>query len=435
MTFLRSAIALVLGLSIVSAAFAADWNYALRPGDTLAAVAEKYCGSPEFAARLLTYNGFAAEADIPSGARLRIPVAWLKEEPAVAKVLFVGAEAAMEHSLPTALHPGDEIRIGALIRTGAGFVTVEFADGSVLEIAPHSEVLFNRLSSYGDTGMVDTSVRFNRGRGTARVVRKQYESGFRISTPSGIAAVRGTEFRVGIDGVATATETVEGEVAFADSRQTVNVEAGFGVVATGQPGEKLAAVPLPPAPQWTDTRAAMDVTETLAWHALADATSYRLNVGRADGGNWLERELTETEIALSELGPGHHRVTLRGRVNTGLEGLDAVRTLVVRPLPVENFRVRVTDGGRVASWEAPAGVSQFVLQVSTSETFDEVDWQTVVDDSSLTLPRDATSGRTTTYVRVASLSNDVHSSHRVETLEAPPRPWWLLLLLPLLAAL
>ncbi len=55
------------------------------------------------------------------------------------------------------------------------------------------------LGSFDASGMVDTSVRLKKGRVENRVAPQKPDSRYRIITPAAVAAVRGTEFRVGGD--------------------------------------------------------------------------------------------------------------------------------------------------------------------------------------------------------------------------------------------
>ena len=47
------------------------------------------------------------------------------------------------------------------------YANIQFADGSVMRISPDSEVVFDTLSAYRDTGMVDSRVRISRGSGAS----------------------------------------------------------------------------------------------------------------------------------------------------------------------------------------------------------------------------------------------------------------------------
>ena len=141
--------------------------------------------------------------------------------------------------------------MGDSVITAEGAVLVQFADTSELAIQPNSEVLFNKLTAFGPAGMVDTHLRFAYGRGNARVQPQNRGDRFRIQTPQGIAAVRGTEFRVGhrSEENASNSETLEGLVAFLRPDQNTDLPAGFGVAASARGVVKETLLD---APQWLD---------------------------------------------------------------------------------------------------------------------------------------------------------------------------------------
>ncbi len=89
----------------------------------------------------------------------------------------------------------------------------------------------DRLSAYGDTGMVDSRFRLQRGRVESRVrPLKGPGSRYEISTPAAVTLVRGTDFRVGVESGSgiSQSEVVKGEVAVNAAGESVKLKAGFG---------------------------------------------------------------------------------------------------------------------------------------------------------------------------------------------------------------
>ncbi|WP_197485969.1 FecR domain-containing protein, partial [Oleiphilus sp. HI0061] len=55
------------------------------------------------------------------------------------------------------------IRVGDEVATKKGNVLIEFADSSTIRLEENSNLVFNKLSHFGKTGMVDTRLRLKRG--------------------------------------------------------------------------------------------------------------------------------------------------------------------------------------------------------------------------------------------------------------------------------
>lgn len=277
-----SAIALLWVVSGVAAA--ADWTYGVRPGDDLWRLAAKYCGSTSFAMRIARHNGLSSPKALQAGTRLNIPVDWLVRQPADVTVLSISGTVRLDNGQPLAT--GDRVQMGQSVVTDDGFAVVQFADGSQLEIGQHSEVLFNILTAFGDTGMVDTHLRFYRGRGAARVIKRETPSKFRIWTPTGIAAVRGTDFRVGTTGAGSAAksriETVSGAVDFEQPAETLDLPAGFGAIAsqTGSSKEQLLVAPTVE----NTSRVLWQPDQSVRWQPVAEAGRYQTKIYRVEPG-------------------------------------------------------------------------------------------------------------------------------------------------------
>ena len=366
----------VLGSPQALANDRSDYSYTARPGDNLWDLARRFCGSHHHALELSRYNRLADPASLRAGERVRIPVSCLVKQPAAASVR-VGSESAelVRDGVAQAVPAGTEVRMGDSIRTGdGGFVVVQFADSSLLTVRPDSTVMFVLISAFGETGMVDTLVRVNRGRVQHVVNDSMRGSRHRIATPVGVAAVRGTRFRVGVpggtDGNSATVATTEGVVGFEDARaQALDLPAGTGVVATESGSVKELLLPAPALPARVDLVQA----QTLDWPDVPDAVGYRVT-GFSSGEPVFEALSTDSEIVVPA-SQGVYDLTVRGIAASGLEGLDAAAQLVVAaPVPT-NLGHDVQDDGSVhLSWSGEVGESGFVVQIRDSQ---RGDWREV----------------------------------------------------------
>ncbi len=365
-------------------ALAQDWDYRVRPGDTLWDLSARYLKPSIAWERLQAHNRVADPYRLPPGTPLRFPVAWLQVQPAPAKVIAVRGQvqASAEGGGGSSVAEGDLLRIGQTLQTGANAsVTIEFADASRLQLRENSRLRLDQLSRYGHTGMVDTRLRLEQGRSSNRVTpAKGPASRYIIDAPTATSSVRGTLFRVsaGQDGRAAATEVIEGRV-------QVGNRGGQQMVAPGQASRSPAAELGPGAPQALLPAPRLETAalllETLparvAWQAVAGADHYRLEVVRGDQPEILlyAQDAASPPLTVPELPPGTLRLLLRAVSADGVEGLDAQADFQVHDQPVAPLTVSPLSGQTVYAtrprfeWTRAPGAQASVLQVARDASF------------------------------------------------------------------
>lgn len=416
------AAALCLLIAVLSAtpATAAEqyWTYTVRPGDTIWGLTEKHCTSVLHWKRIQRINKLPdtpARGILP-GTRLRFPIDILKYQPVSARVrLFRGSAQVSRvngESLPVTagleLHSGDRLQVAE-----DSNVTIRFADDSELLVLGGSEIVFDSLSAYGDTGMVDTRIRLQSGQVNTRA-RKQRGGGSRyeIITPAAVAAVRGTEFRVSADSdkPVARSEVLEGNVAVSGEGASRDVPAGFGVLAkAGVPPS--APKPLLPPPDLAPQLAVLDrLPLEFNWDAVDKAQKYRFQVADSSAFDSLLVNAVSgsTRGYYEDLPNGQYALRVRGIDADGLEGVDAVQpfTVAAHPQPPALIGLRdkviVRDATPEFGWSRPVDIEQFHLQVSANDAFDSL----VADESTLRSERYTPSAELAAghyYWRVASI--------------------------------
>jgi hypothetical protein len=189
---------------------------------------------------------------------------------------------------------GDRLRNRDVVATSANTrAALRFTDdGSILRINPGSQV---RLTSGDERGAVVRTLQLEFGEVWARVNRRN-GSEFRIQTPAGVAAVKGTEFLVRIDSAGgTTVITLEGVVEFFNEAGRTDVGAGQRASAGSQSDAPEAG----PA-----TRAELRRAEEAGGEDAADA-------GRA---TWVEVQLQHADGRVRTLMMQVPADALRGRV-------------------------------------------------------------------------------------------------------------------------
>lgn len=389
--------ALLLGLALLLAALAAqaaDWSYRVRPGDTVWDLSRRYLRADIPWQQLQAYNRIADPARLAPGSVLRMPVDWLRLQPAPATVLGVHGEATFARAgrPPQPVVAGMQVGMGLQLRTGPGAsLALRFADGSQLLLQENSTLALDRLAAFGRSGMVDTRLRLLRGRASNQVNKLRLGSSFSIQTPALTSSVRGTRFRVAQDDAGARTEVGEGHVQAQDARERVQLRAGQGVASRG-PQSPLAVQALLPAPAGL----AVDARQRpirLHWQAVPGAARYRVEVGGNPAFPYLllDTVVDAPELAIPALPDGAQRFRVRAIAADGLEGLDAEAELPVQlPAPfalapadaaeldVERPRLRWSALGADARYRlqlAPADDPGFARPLLDADGLEATDWR------------------------------------------------------------
>ncbi|MCG8673573.1 MAG: FecR domain-containing protein [Pseudomonadales bacterium] len=377
----RLLLALVL-LFGAQSAMAEEWIYTFRPGDTLWDLCAKYIAAPNCWQKIAERNQVEKPKQIKPGTRLYLPISWLKILPASVKVLSTRGDVKLlrpEQEEPTLLEKNAKILVGDQILTGEGTATLQFADESILIITPGSEVSFDTLSLYGESGMVDTRVRLNRGRAKAKVKPVQGPaSRYEILTPAAVAAVRGTEFRVvseATDPPAMRTEVLEGNVAVGNDSGEQALQAGFALKAVSgeKPAEpiKLLEPPVFVSELPEEIRA---LPWSLEWLPIEAADSYRVQVyekGFFFDDLVKELQTKSVKYSVNQLEDGRYDILIRAIDKNGFEGLEAKYTAnVTKPTAVKPVaatgKLKTVDGKQQIAWQWPAveGADKYKLVLS-----------------------------------------------------------------------
>lgn len=379
----RFALTVILLLAC-SVAVAQDWTYRVRPGDTLWDLGNRYLKPDVGWHKLQAHNTVDDPYQLPPGRVLKFPIAWLRVEPAPARVLAVrGPVQVSGPSDPArAVSTGMALSIGSQITTGSdASVTLAFADDSHLLLRENSQLLLDQLSSYGATGMVDTRLRLQRGRSSNRVTpARGPASRYIITAPTATSSVRGTLFRVsaGDDHRAASTEVVQGRVQVGNRGGLRMVEPGQASLSHSTRIAPGASQPLPPAPVLDPGRLrTASLPLVAAWQPVPLAAGYRVEVVRAETPEILlyARDVADSEVVIDALPPGAMRLLVRAVDAEGVEGHDAGTDFVLAdgpepPLTLSPQHDQTVHQPRPRfAWAKVAQADSSVLQIAREPLF------------------------------------------------------------------
>lgn len=381
----RYFIGLVVTCLLGMPALAQDWVYSTRPGDNLWNLADEYLiDGVRYTTRLQRHNAISTPRQIPAGTRIRFPVRWLKQQPASARLVRKAGNVTLlsvGQTTPGPVAQGAALNIGDRLETGTdSAATVQFADGSRMLVQAQSALTFDSMSAYHTTGMVDTTMRLHRGR-IENDVNKAVGPGsrFRIITPAAVAAVRGTDFRVGFrsDDETMFSEVTGGEVGVSAQNVTRELPAGFGLLAkTGSPPpppRELLSAPVMAALPLRAERLLL----AFEWPDIAGAASYRAQLyAAADLDSLLlDKVVNSARVEWNAPPDGEYVLRVRAVEADGLEGLSADHAFVLDARPVPPSPLKPVAGAKIQGpqqslwWSQPEAAVFYHLQVARDEEF------------------------------------------------------------------
>jgi len=411
------------GLVIFSlqTAFAQEWIYTTSKGDTLWDFSKKYLYHVTYWPKIKKINNVSNPRRLQPNRQLRIPLEWVKVNPVAAKVITVYGQVRLQRHEHKGnkedIQPGLLLHLGDSIQTAADSnISIEFADASVITVHENSQAVFDHLTAYGDSGMVDSRIRLNQGRIETRV-RPAIGAGsrFEIHTPSAISAVRGTEYRLTSDSQKQTTnmEVLKGKVSIAADKKTIVVPQGFGSqVAKG--AAPIPARELLKAPTLKELpNRIRQLNYPFSWQSIEAAKQYRVEISAREDFNIVSwnRVLEGSQINLPDLSEGEHFIRVRAIDELELEGLNQTAKLLidVRPQPPILLQPQqeqvLRDVGPELRWSESFDAKSYNLQISRDENFSNIiHEQDGIEGSSLELSQLNTPQEY--YWRLASVTAD-----------------------------
>lgn len=333
-TSISQRLLLLLFFQSSMACYAQDFIYTIKPGDTLSSISREFLKNPGEWRKLQEANRIDNPNRIFPSGQIVIPGALLKSS-TVATVLRnasgsvkvqdrTGREYALTNEM--AIEPAYTLLTGA----GAS-IQIEYGDGLKSTVQENSVVEIQNQESVGS----NRDVRLYLHQGEVRNQVKTQGSGstrFVITTPSAVASVRGTQFRVGVDAVMQQfrAEVTDGVVNVKNDAGESAVTEGFGVVVKNSrarimPQKLLPAVDLSRLKKRFDGEPV-----SFVFPPLEGAMAYRSEVSERDTGRQLYSHKANTPSAkFPNLGDGHYRLEIFAYDLNNLGGIEALHSFDV----------------------------------------------------------------------------------------------------------
>ncbi|CAH2029838.1 FecR domain-containing protein [Trichlorobacter ammonificans] len=351
--------------------------------DSLSGICAKYLQQPEKWRQVARLNRLGNPDLIRPGQTLRLPVEMLKGVAADGTVELlrgrVLVRAPRQGNWRTlTLH--DRIVAGSALKTEADSdVEVRFADGTTFTMRENSELTVAQ-SVEGPLHLL-RSLRLSAGKVISRIQSATGRaSRYEVETPSVLAAVRGTSYRVALDeALTTRVESLEHAIDVSSQGASLLLPEGTGTVVP------VNARPLPPVtlptPPEPEALAPVygDRVSTIRFAPVAGAAGYRVLLAEDAEG---KRALRTATIAAGEpftfegVADGSYFLLATTIDRSGLEGPSSPsRRLTVRRKPLPPSIVQPVPDATVpemplkVQWHHVVGATSYQVQVASTPDF------------------------------------------------------------------
>ena len=382
-----------------------EWRYSVRFGDNLIQFSERYLINPDDWRVLQTLNKIKNPQRMQLGQVLRVPLNLLKQLPAPAEVVLTSGQAGIlladKSVQPVTI--GQQLSAGTQLVTGENSkLNIKFADGSMVSMQPKSTLKLDTLSMYSGGGMVDTKLRLQQGKVETEANPAHLQGNqMQIITPTAVAAVRGTKFRVSADDISIKQETLDGKVALMAAGAEVAVDKGFGSLSEGG-NAPLAPVLLLPAP----------ATESLA--TKLETLPATFNMAAQDGAvAWLGKVSSDAQfnniaaenlsqganLSFNDLPDGKYFLKVRAKDKLGLEGYDATHEFILKARPFAPAATApsqseiVREAKPELTWSAVLQANGYVLELAKDAEFNGLLYHQAVANNAYRLQNELQAGQ------------------------------------------
>ena len=385
----------------------------MRPGDNLIQFANLYLLNPDDWHVLQKLNAIKNPKKLQVGQVIRVPLILVKQVPAPAEVALVSGQAGVLNAegvmqpviVDQQLHAG-----AALVTAKNSRLDVRFADGSVVTMQSNSAMQLDTLSMYSGGGMVDTKLRLQQGQVEVAANPKHVQGNqMQIMTPSAVAAVRGTHFRVTTNAVLIKQETLEGNVALSAAGEEVTVKKGFGSLSEG------GAPPLPPilllvAPNTEQLPAKLDSLPLIfSMPAQDGAVAWVAQISSDAQFKTVLAENVSQGVTLifADVPDGQYYLKVRAKDQKGLEGYDATHIFDLNARPFAPQLIKPSEAAILReanpdlAWTPIEQANHYVLEIAKDATFKQVVESRQVNTTAYKLEKSLTPGQY--YWRLASV--------------------------------
>lgn len=335
--------AILLTFSSVATSTESLFTYTVQPKDELIKMAEASFTSNEGWKEVATLNRLKDPNKIQPGQVLKIPLRLLKMVKREGVLLSVSGDVQLSGQ-PAVV--GGLVPEGAQLQTGANSsAQVQLADQSRVTLMPHTDarLVTSQIIDFGNFDQKSQATWFT---GLIRLTKGAVDvlaaklakrnTPLQVETPTSLAGVRGTVFRVAYEDPAsqnTRTEVLEGVVRTDSVAQKTGADLPKGTGTVLNPSiQRIQVSPLLEAPSINAHTVVFKPQARWNMPTLAGAEHFKVQIsGFKDFSNIVREQVVDRhgQADFSDLSNGVWHVRVRGIDARTLEGFNAEATLQV----------------------------------------------------------------------------------------------------------
>jgi len=364
--------------------------YTIQPGDTLWDISKKWLNSPADWIKLQQLNKIKNPNKLIPYSKIRIPVALM--QPIKSQLVVQSSQgdvSIIANNDSNTVKNNMMIFEGDKIITGANAsIKLKFENGSTSALQENSQLSVKKIY-LPDNDKTNTEIQLHLLQGSVNnnVKKATPNSRFIITTPSAVASVRGTSFRVSNDPLTQQfrTEVLKGKVSVSSQGHSVLLKQGFGVAF------KKGQIPSTPtkllaAPHLSQLQAVLrKMPVFFRFPAIEKAISYRVILTKDNAINEqiLARDITKPSVRLTDLASGSYIMSVFAYDNKGLGGQVAYhyfKVKLAKTTPSPQYPTLIFPKDKTTlkentfsfSWTPSESVDSYRFQLASEPTFQQL---------------------------------------------------------------
>lgn len=405
--------------------------------DTLIGLCELYLNDPDKWPYIARINRLKNPDLIYPGQKILVPSSMLRGIPMEGSVTFLMGDVRWQESSQkkwVTLALNQKVKPGSVIKTGKeSAVEITFEDDSSFFLRDNTTLGIS-YTLRNDPIYIIRQLFLNIGQTISKVKSMTgQENRFEIQTPSAVAGVRGTNFRVSVDkDETTRSESLEGSIIVEAMDKEVRLGKGEGTLVRkgSQPLKPRKLLPPPALVQWEPLYRSLPLK--FRFKQLKNAYYYHIVFSKDKHFQDVIKDklIRPYEVLrFSSLEDGVYFIRSSSIDDIGLEGLYSVPVLIkVRVNPVPPYTLEPVQGDTVKTksvefrWLKVEDAVKYHFQIAQDSDFKEI-----VEDKKTEDNRYETDklGFKTYFFRVSSIASDGYEgiwSDIIEFSKVPPPP-------------
>jgi len=366
-----------------------SWSYTVKKNDVLELVCAKYCLKISNIHEIATFNKLRNIHVLHPNQTIKIPLALLKTTNVPANILDATGDVQIKKSeleVFQKINIAEPLLAGAILKTGSNSIAkLRFADGSVTVLQSNSTLKV--LASHQYAGKLNYVIKLQLSAGRTEITANPAhldDHHLEVETPSAVAVVRGTQFRVSADKANAVEETLSGHVGFAVGSNAVEVHENFGSVSIdGQAPLPPQQLPNPPdinsfSKSFDELPISFPINSAVTggvWAQLAKDAAFTEIIDEQTQAN--SAQVAKHVLSYDNLTTGQYFLKLRTQDLTGLQSVDAIHSFTMNPInvrPILTFPKDVTlvDGKTDFKWTHASNKHAFLIQIASDSDFNHI---------------------------------------------------------------